>query len=317
MQVKVIDEAEWWAFVNDCPTATFFHTPDWYWVWKKYFEYNYEARLFIFESGHKVLFPLAWRLRMKGIVKEYFSGPLGTYGSVISNDKLNSREVRMIDGYLNKFSLLEIRTNPLNELLKQTFYNREDFTQLIDLKLGWDEIYKNWSKGHSSAAKKGIRDGIKIKIATEDEWGDYYKIYISTFERWKNPPETKYNLDLFKTLSLLDKKKCKLWLAILKGKIIAGALCFYFQNHVVYWHGASEEQYFSYKPVHVLQFHIIRNAIENDFKWYDFNPSGGHEGVEKFKKGFGAKKKSANVYHKQSLLYKKMFEIGKVMKKYK
>ena len=36
----------------------------------------------------------------------------------------------------------------------------------------------------------------------------------------------------------------RLWLAELDGQIIAGALCFYAKQHVVYWHGAALTEHF-------------------------------------------------------------------------
>jgi lipid II:glycine glycyltransferase (peptidoglycan interpeptide bridge formation enzyme) len=32
---------------------------------------------------------------------------------------------------------------------------------------------------------------------------------------------------------------------------------------------------------------MIRHAVEHGYRWFDFNPSGGHEGVQKFKARFG------------------------------
>ena len=112
------------------------------------------------------------------------------------------------------------------------------------------------SKDIHSAFKKGKRLGIKIVLATANQWKKYYKVYLETFNRWTNKPSSPYGWHLFEKISELDTKKSKLWLALFEEKIIAGCLCFYHNEHVVYWHGASLKEYQTMRPVHLLQYHI-------------------------------------------------------------
>src|SRR4029079_1053277 len=72
------------------------------------------------------------------------------------------------------------------------------------------------------------------------------------------------------------------------GEIAAGALCLYSRRHVAYWHGAARERLLECRPVHLLIETALHDACERGMRWFDFNPSGGHRGVEAFKKGFGA-----------------------------
>ena len=81
----------------------------------------------------------------------------------------------------------------------------------------------------------------------------------------------------------------KLWVAKYEDMVVAGALCFYSKNHVVYWHGAADSDHFDKKPVNLLMYNAIEDACEHSYKWFDFNPSAGIEGVRNFKIGFGAK----------------------------
>ena len=301
MQVKKINEAEWWDFVERCPTATFFHTPDWYRVWKEYLGWKMEARYFSFKSGNTAMLPLNSSKRWKGLMKQYTSGPMGTYGGIITNAPLSEQEITTLKNYLNRFYSLQIRMNPLNTIMQEAWVTKRDFTQIISLSKGWETIFKQWTKGHSSAAKKGIREGVQIRVADHKDWKTYYNIYQKSRERWGASASNNYNWKLFALIRQIDKNKCKLWLAFINEKIISGCLCFYYNQHVVYWHGGSLDEYFHLKPVHVLQHHIIKEAIQEGFKWYDFNPSGGHEGVVRFKKGFGTEFLASNIYRKQFL----------------
>jgi lipid II:glycine glycyltransferase (peptidoglycan interpeptide bridge formation enzyme) len=311
MKVRKVNIDEWNDFVNACPTTTFFHTPQWYKIWHEYAGYGYEARLFEFKSGNKVLLPLGWKKRAKGLIKAYMSSPVGTYGCFLVQEFLSKYEIEKLHKYVNDFSSIQIRENPFQKVFPKKFWSKNDFTQIIELDDGFDDIFKNWTKGHSSAYKKGHREGIIVKLASDNEWKEYFEIYLNTFLRWQKPPSNPYNWELFDLIRELDKRQCKLWLAFYKEKIIAGCLCFYHNNHVVYWHGASLKDYFDFRPVHVLQYYIIKDAVDNGYKWYDFNPSGGHEGVAKFKKGFGTELKPANLFIKQPKLLTTLSAINK------
>jgi hypothetical protein len=45
--------------------------------------------------------------------------------------------------------------------------------------------------------------------------------------------------------------------------------------------------YFSSRLVNLLFYEIIKDTCQNGYKWFDFNPSGDHQGVKAFKKNFG------------------------------
>lgn len=79
-----------------------------------------------------------------------------------------------------------------------------------------------------------------------------------------------------------------MWLAELDGQIVAGAWCFYWNRHVVYWHGAALTAIRSVGATDALIDHVIQDACEHGYEIFDFNPSGGHAGVAAFKRHFGA-----------------------------
>ena len=147
---------------------------------------------------------------------------------------------------------MQVRTNPLNPILKDSFASKEGYTQIIDLRKSWESILKNWNNGHHRALKKGLKNEIEIRLTNENEWEEYYQLYQDSIRRWGNSASNNYKLDLFQILKKLNPAVCKLWLALSDNKIISGCLCFYHNQHVGYWHGASLESYFHLKPVHVL-----------------------------------------------------------------
>jgi lipid II:glycine glycyltransferase (peptidoglycan interpeptide bridge formation enzyme) len=106
-------------------------------------------------------------------------------------------------------------------------------------------------------------------------------------------------------------------LAKYEDRSIAGALCFYTKNHVVYWHGAAYSDYFELRPVNLLMYEAIKDACENGYSWFDFNPSGGHEGVKAFKKSFGPTALRSDVVNIYSMPYRLAMKVESICRKFK
>jgi lipid II:glycine glycyltransferase (peptidoglycan interpeptide bridge formation enzyme) len=120
----------------------------------------------------------------------------------------------------------------------------------------------------------------------------YYSVYEDAHRRWGDRATSHYDFELFKNIFEMKSPNIKLWLAKAEQRIIAGALVMYWNRHVVWWHGASLEEYFHYCAANLLNVEIIKNACERGYLYYDFNPSGGHEGVASFKQSFGAERRT-------------------------
>ena len=140
-----------------------------------------------------------------------------------------------------------------------------------------------------AAARQAERLGVQIGVAQgEAEWDQYDEIYRESQQRWGESATSSYGPELFRALREGGGDCVRLWLATVGGELAAGALCLYARRHVSYWHGAARERLFEYRPVHLLIEVILKDACDRGMRWFDFNPSGGHSGVEAFKKGFGA-----------------------------
>lgn len=283
---------EWDHIWKECNYSTYFHSREWAEIWATYTKGKIipEAKLLIYSDGKKVLLPLSRSKRR--FLKTYITSPAGTYGGWLSSDTLTELHASLLVDYLSKFRNLFWRINPYNNLELKTIVmaTTDDETHAIDLSIGFDAIYKEWTKGHASAARKARKEGVSIRTAFDKkDWGEYFVIYEDSLKRWGDKASSRYDWRLFEEIFFRRSKNIKLWLAVYQGQIIAGALCFYARKHVVYWHGAALDSYFNLRPVNLLMYEIIKDACEKEYSWFDFNPSGGHEGVKAFKRSFGAK----------------------------
>src|SRR5262249_7797143 len=70
---------------------------------------------------------------------------------------------------------------------------------------------------------------------------------------------------------------------------IAAAVFLAWNETVIYKFGASDPSAWSLRPNHLLFWHAIRAACEQEFRWFDFGRTdAGQEGLRNFKLSWGA-----------------------------
>lgn len=305
-----------WDEATGAYYSTYFHTREWAEIFKEYnSRLTLEPKQIIFSDKKSAIIPFVCQKEFIGLIKRYFSSPAGTFGGWVSHDELSIQHAKLLVKYMKRIRNLIWRENPYDPNLTKLVIPdaKEDYTQAIDLRQGFKAIYNNWTKGHFSAVKKAQREGVLISQAKlAEEWGKYYEVYKESFSRWGDKATSFYEWSLFEILFHKQSDKIKLWIALYKNKVISGALCFYHNKHVVYWHGAAYEEYFHLRSSNLLQYEIIKDACTKGYWWYDFNPSGGHEGVRRFKKGFGAKSMRSFIMNKEAILLKSINKIQKL-----
>jgi len=303
----VPSESEWDDAWLNCPYSTYFHSREWAEIWMDYSQGNIKPDPLgvILSDGTQIVLPFSVKKIMKGYARQYISSPAGTYGGWLSNVSLDkAQQVVVMKIIAQRYPDLIWRTNPYEKMLLFEEFKTKipDETHALDLSIGFEGIYSRWTKGHASAARKARKVGVEIIIAkTREDWENYYRVYEDSLIRWGENTTSVYTWNLFEIIFKRASPNIKLWLARFDGSVIACALCFYSPSHVVYWHGAALSSYFKIRPVNLLMYEIIRHAAENKFKWFDFNPSGGHEGVKAFKRNFGTIPLSCDVITAVSL----------------
>lgn len=153
------------------------------------------------------------------------------------------------------------------------------------------------------------------EATTHDEWLDYYRVYEDSLRRWGNNATSRYRWEIFDEMFRRRSPRIKLWLAVYRDKVVAGALCFYAPAHTVCWHSAALESHFHLRPVNLLMREAVRDACDRGLTWFDFNPSGGHEGVRAFKRSFGAQSLPSPSVRVQGILERVMNKLSPPVRK--
>ena len=296
--MKVFDKLdfdEWQEIADKCEYATFFHTPAWSRIFAEtYPEMEIATKKFVFDDGERVILPLIKTKAIRGLLSSYISNIAGVYGGIISERKIKKKEINEIFACLTKGNIayVSVTGNPLFDYnLPKQFKIKENFTQVIRLERNEGELYNNYKHSCRKQINKARRASVICKEASNfDEWQKYYSIYQEALKRWGDKATSNYPFSLFENIFKFKKQNpnsIKLWLVVFEGKIVGGNLNFYHNEHCVEWHASFLSNYFKYGIRNFLVHNTILDANAKSYKYYDFNPSGGHEGTVRFKETFG------------------------------
>lgn len=137
-----------------------------------------------------------------------------------------------------------------------------------------------------------VKKGVEVKICGKEAVDDFYRIMIETGarDRFMIRPAQYFS-------NMLDNlgEDVRLYMAYYEGQAIAGTIAAKLGDKVWYLYGASSNDHRSLMPNYLLQWQMIRWAIENHCKLYDFKGISGDRseenhlyGLYRFKSGFNA-----------------------------
>ena len=292
---------------ESCPWATFFHSPIWHDIVVAV-EPDLKSTPLGFEldDGTKGYLPLLEKpSEGKGLIRRYESTHQGCYGGIVADGEVGPEiQAEVLDEVTGvNIDKISLTGNPLTDWTVEApgFELEDDFTHIIELDKSFEDILSDFSRGHRSSMNKAEREGVEVRSSREvEDFERYFKAYQASLERWGEDASSNYPWEFFEAVQQFAEEypdNIRLWLAEYEGELASGALVFYWNRHVDYWHGAAYKKHFDRRPNNLLHPEIIEHALgiededgEQQIQYYDFNPSGGHEGVASFKSRFGADK---------------------------
>ena len=305
LRVTRASDAQWDAAWAAAPRATFFHSRAWYAAWAEASGGRLRplARVATLDDGARVVLVGAERRVGGALARAVESSPAGTFGGWIAPRELAPDEADALAACVGgRAASVVWRASPYDAAMVEAARRLgacDDTTQAVDLREGFDAVVRRWSKGHRATIRQAERAGVRVRTARDArDWDAYLDVYHDTVERWGERATVVYPRGVFDAIARHGGARVRLWLAECDGAVVAGALCLESARVVVYWHGAARRAYFDRRPVHALMHTAMRDACERGLEWFDFNPSGGLEGVRAFKRGFGAQELPSPVVHR-------------------
>ena len=181
------------------------------------------------------------------------------------------------------------KINNINQVIQPKYVFRLDLKGKTE-----EELLKSFESKTRYNIKLAKKKGVQIKEGNKKDLEVFYKIMKTTSLRdhfFIRP------LSYFeKIYDEMGQEHVKLVIAEYENKPIAAALPILYGDKVWYLYGGSSNEYRNLMPNYLLQWEMIKWALENNCNWYDFRGISGFKnekdpqyGVYKFKKGFNPK----------------------------
>ncbi|WP_158666525.1 hypothetical protein [Salinibacter altiplanensis] len=317
---KKISEDEWRKSAERYSFCTVFQSPEWHKTWSKIYgkEWNSSAYKIKFEDGAKIIIPVTEKEGFFDKIR--LSSPEGTYGGAMySDEKVDHTHIvcatREIKGNLN------LRENPFdkNLTLENSYdsFNSYDFTQALTVNKNWGTLKSNLSKNDvvrrkNKAEEKGLR--VKIGKFNNKFIKEYYGIYQKCRESWGDSASNNYSRRDFEIISEMEDK-IDVWYLLWEGDYICcGPIFKQEKKHAVSWLTLASPDHLDKNPYELIYYEMIKYYNKEGFNYFDFNPSGGHEGVVRFKEKFDTDKMVSRVLNRNSNLKKIKSKVASVLR---
>ena len=273
-----IDEKEWNSDVYNSKDGSIFHTFEWIDVLEK-------------EFGRKILIGAWLNGKLVGIfpciigskdqpTKHIRSFRLGfDYGGPVST--VDDRQI--VTELISKFEEIAKK-----EAYKATISTTLDFnfvtefealgytkelgkTFLVDLKKPVDELWNNLEKSARYDVRKATKSGLSVRLAEKrSEIEEYYKLFVDTANRVGFGTDSRsktFYYDIWD--KLYGKGLVKIFFTEFNNEVIAGIVCLLYKTTIIEFDAATLNEYRSYQPHSLLNWHVLEWAHQNGFEWLD------------------------------------------------
>jgi lipid II:glycine glycyltransferase (peptidoglycan interpeptide bridge formation enzyme) len=159
-------------------------------------------------------------------------------------------------------------------------------TLILDLAKSEEELLNNMHQKTRYNIRLAEKKGVKIIKGDINQFENFWQLTGETSQRDKFRLHSR---NYYHKMLEIDKNFIKLFLAEYDNKIIAANIVSFFGDTATYLHGASSNKYRNVMAPHLLQWHCIKLAKEQGYKYYDFSGIDENKwpGLTRFKKGFG------------------------------
>lgn len=288
-----IDDGAWDAHLGKHPEATFYHTRTWARILAAgYPRLEDESRWIEVEGGRAALPLHTWR-RLGGLLATRQSAFPFLYGGPVPR-RIGGRDLlaETLAGLARGGRSLVLLSNPFSGETPPApcagVQAINDATHIRDLPPTEDTLWESLTSAQRNDVRRIAKKGVALRVGgAPAEVHGVYGFYRASFGRWGGEPGMVYPETLYQAMVALGGPAVRLYLAEFEDRLIGGAFVVRWNGRVHYHAGYFDHEARALRPNVLLQERILRDAIVDGFRCYDFLPSGGNAGVEAFKESFG------------------------------
>ncbi len=280
------DTEAWDRYVQGCPDATNYHQSGW--------------RKVIGDSfGHETFYLMALRReKLCGILplaliksrifgKYLGSLPFFNYGGFLGDEK--AVEIALLDearkiALVHSADYIELRHVRKSDLLDMT--KQHKVTMVLELEKDPDAQWKMFDPKLRNQVRKAEKSGLSFQICGAERLKEFYAVFARNMRDLGTPV---YSDALFRNVLRYFHDSARIITVISEGVIVAAGIACSFRDTIEVPWASSLKDYRAKCPNNLLYWGIIRTAIEEGYRKFDFGRSTPGGGTFKFKEQWGAK----------------------------
>ncbi len=296
---------EWEEIVHSSNNGTLFHT-------RKFLSYHSKDKFIdhslIFYKNNKPLSVFPAAETTESYKKILISHPGASMGSFVTPADLSFSDALQLVDQLNlylkkqKFSRARITLPPIiynqrktnyidYSLLRSGYkYVKREVSSILFLEDSIEKNVNQFKPSHRQALRKAQRSGLVVN--NSDDFNSFYNILKKNLSNRHNVKPT-HTVDELLKLKKLFPKNILLHAAFLNNTMVGGVINFVANKNVILaFYISHNESYQEHRPINLLFYEILKDAIRNNFKVFDFGIFTVNEepnmGLAKFKENFGS-----------------------------
>lgn len=167
-------------------------------------------------------------------------------------------------------------------------------TMLLDLPSDPDELWQAIGAKRRAQVKRPIREGASFKLGGAELLEDFYQVFALNMRDLGTPV---YSQQFFRSIMESFPTQAQIGVVYLDEKVV-GAGFLITHNHTMEIPWASTNRQFNKFGINMyLYWNILKSAIEQGVRHFDFGRSSKDAGTLKFKKQWGAEQKQLYWYY--------------------
>ena len=300
--VQSLDEDTWRQFLNETPTASIFHTPEFFQLFDRVKGHKSHLWAAVNEQGNAraLLTPIEVTL-MDGLLSR-LTTRLIAYGSLVCTPTAEGYEAldQLLQTYTKKIGQNALFTELRNLfdltdvqliLEKHNFKFEGHLDYLINLDRPTEEIMQSIGRRTRKQIRRGLRQGEVIisEVTQRAELSEWYELLQSTYSAAQVPLGSS---SLFEAAFeiLHPREMIKFYTARVNDTLVSCSAELLFKDIIYGWYSGTDREYSSYVPNELLMWNVLEWGANNGYRLYDFGGAGKPDeeyGVRDFKAKFG------------------------------
>jgi len=282
VELSASDRDRWDAFVEACPSSTFFHYSGWREVIEQAF--RHKGHYLYAERSGKIegILPL---VHLKSLLfgNALISNPFCVYGGVAAVTDAAYAALTAAAADLAEtlgVDYLEYRNRDRcdPDMVTKDLY----VTFRKPLFADDEENMRAIPRKQRAMVRKGIKAGLQSEV--DDELDRFYAAYAESVRNLGTPV---FGVHYFRVLKRVFSDRCDILTVTKDGRLISSVLSFYFRDEVLPYYGGGVQEARNVKGNDFMYWELIRRSAERGVRLFDYGRSKRDSGSYSFKKNWG------------------------------